>query len=152
MPSSVSSFKWDQNDNDDNHDIMALDSTLNNVVKHLQGNHLRSQPRRARWTEEERGGDCFYFRSFRIKHNKDNSIANQIHRSWWWASPRMTRTQTVGRPRCTTSNSRLTGGCVISNVWPPHFVISNIWPGVHFSFDVFQSWADRGSCAHKCIC
>ena len=24
-------------------------------------------------------------------------------------------------------------------------------PGVHFSFDVLTSWADQGSCAHKCI-
>ena len=29
-----------------------------------------------------------------------------------------------------------------------------IWsePGVHFLLDVLISWADRGSCAHKCIC
>ena len=128
MPSSVSSFKWDQDDDDDDHQIMALDSSLNNMVKHLQGNHLRSQPRRARWTEEERGGDCFYFRSFRIKGNKDNSIATNIRRSWWWASPRMTRTPTGGRQRCTTSNSRLTGGFVISRGWPLHFVIGDVWP------------------------
>ena len=25
-------------------------------------------------------------------------------------------------------------------------------PGVHFSFDVLPSWADHGSCAHKCVC
>ena len=24
--------------------------------------------------------------------------------------------------------------------------------GVHFSFDVLPSWADQGSCAHKCVC
>ena len=24
--------------------------------------------------------------------------------------------------------------------------------GVHFSLDVLLSWADRGSCAHKCVC
>ena len=24
--------------------------------------------------------------------------------------------------------------------------------GVHFSLDVLPSWADRGSCAHKCVC
>ena len=25
-------------------------------------------------------------------------------------------------------------------------------PGVHFSLDVLPSWADWGSCAHKCVC
>ena len=25
-------------------------------------------------------------------------------------------------------------------------------PGVHFLLDVLPSWADRGSCAHKCVC
>ena len=24
--------------------------------------------------------------------------------------------------------------------------------GVHFSLDVLPSWADQGSCAHKCVC
>ena len=24
--------------------------------------------------------------------------------------------------------------------------------GVHFLFDVLPSWADQGSCAHKCVC
>ena len=26
------------------------------------------------------------------------------------------------------------------------------WPGLHKLFDVLISWADRGSCAHKCVC
>ena len=25
-------------------------------------------------------------------------------------------------------------------------------PGVHFSLGVLPSWADRGSCTHKCVC
>ena len=37
-----------------------------------------------------------------------------------------------------------------------HFGLSKICPyitsGVHFSFDVLSSWADQGSCAHKCVC
>ena len=29
---------------------------------------------------------------------------------------------------------------------------ARLLPGVHFSLDVLPSWADRGSCAHKCVC
>ena len=27
-----------------------------------------------------------------------------------------------------------------------------VFSGVHFLFDVLSSWADQGSCAHKCVC
>ena len=27
-----------------------------------------------------------------------------------------------------------------------------VYTGLHFSFDVLPSWADQGSCAHKCVC
>ena len=36
-----------------------------------------------------------------------------------------------------------------------HFHVVNfhfLQTGVHFSLDVLPSWADRGSCAHKCVC
>ena len=28
----------------------------------------------------------------------------------------------------------------------------SVHSGLHFSLDVLPSWADRGSCAHKCVC
>ena len=37
-----------------------------------------------------------------------------------------------------------------SNRRPPWNFSSDT--GVHFSLDVLPSWADRGSCAHKCVC
>ena len=30
--------------------------------------------------------------------------------------------------------------------------ITTCLPGLHFSLDMLPSWADRGSCAHKCVC
>ena len=35
----------------------------------------------------------------------------------------------------------------------PHITVGSAkWAGLHFLFDVLISWADRGSCAHKCVC
>ena len=44
---------------------------------------------------------------------------------------------------------------IIKNQWNFHclccIIIQWILPGVHFSLDVLLSWANQGSCAHKCI-
>ena len=41
---------------------------------------------------------------------------------------------------------------IIMCMYPALLYSSSSSPGLHKLFDVLISWADRGSCAHKCVC
>ena len=40
----------------------------------------------------------------------------------------------------------------LQSTWSFKFRVPNPPSGVHFSLEVLLSWADPGSCAHKCVC
>ena len=57
---------------------------------------------------------------------------------------------------CFSKGSNNGPNCVFRYIYlqraPIDFVNLSVYPGVHFSLSVLLSWADRGSCAHKCVC
>ena len=59
---------------------------------------------------------------------------------------------TISKPVCSHTLIRMVGYHIV--IADLRTKILSFWAktGVHFSLDVLISWADRGSCAHKCVC
>ena len=77
-------------------------------------------------------------------------------------SPGKFREKTLGKlfwRLKTSTSSNLGGNCSgcfeksgTDAAFQDCFLARQLVPGVHFLLDVLPSWADRGSCAHKCVC